>query len=264
MNSTYSDELKKEKLQRKDDNDYTEDDNQEFDDDTKDNKKNKRKKEGIIYDFESNREYYDERNENEIIGIIDKNYNRHSSNNDDIFKIRGKRSKILVKKRGTGIPTLKGAVCSTSKDKDYLIKLLKQTPNVTKEEINHIIKETRTNICDLLKIKLLYLEKFSTKKEKNKLTYIIIPYNHPIYQFPYNLEDRIDHTIENIEKIIDQKIKPNIKKEKNGIFMDKRNKDYPKYIIEFKNTKSIAQYKKKLEKINGKINTSGIWNFIIE
>ena len=43
--------------------------------------------------------------------------------NNDIFKIRGKRSKILVKKRGTGIPTLKGAVCSTSKDKDYLLKL---------------------------------------------------------------------------------------------------------------------------------------------
>ena len=31
--------------------------------------------------------------------------------------------------------------------------------------------------------------------------------------------------------------------------MDKRNKDYPKYIIELKNTKTIAQHKKKLEKI---------------
>ena len=46
--------------------------------------------------------------------------------------------------------------------------------------------------------------------------------------------------------------------------MDKRKSDYPKYIIEFKNTKTVAQYKKKLEKINGKINSSGIWNFIIE
>ena len=39
---------------------------------------------------------------------------------DDVFKIREPREKNLDKKRGTGIPTFKGAVCSTSKSKGYI------------------------------------------------------------------------------------------------------------------------------------------------
>ena len=71
-----------------------------------------------IYDFESVLEYYDSRPEFKFVGIIDsesvikKNLSVDKVN--DVFKIREKRNKIL-EKRGTGIPSLKGAVCSTSK-----------------------------------------------------------------------------------------------------------------------------------------------------
>ena len=43
----------------------------------------------------------------------------------DVFKIREKRAKILDKKRGTGIPSLKGAVCTT-REKDYIAKVIKE------------------------------------------------------------------------------------------------------------------------------------------
>ena len=269
MNSSYSKELEKEKLDlnnMEDEEQDLEEDNQTNDEEkiSKSKKKDKKKYDGLIYDFESNREYYEERNENEIVGIIDKNYSRHNENENDIFKIRGQRSKILIKKRGTGIPTLKGAVCSTSKDKDYLLNLLKKTPNVTKEEIALIKKETRFNICELLKIKLLFLEKFSTKKDKNKITYVIIPSNHPVYQFPYNLEDRIDNINEQLNEITDQKVSTSVKKDKDGIFMNKRSKDYPKYIIEFKNTKSIVSHKRKIENLGFTLDSKGIWTLIVE
>ena len=178
MKSTFSQadiEKGKAKVREQSDNE----DNDEEDTKPKKDKELGRKIER--YDFESNKEYYQNRNENTIVGIIDKNYSRHSESNNDVFKIRGKRGKILIK-RGTGIPTLKGAVCSTSKDKDYLLNLLKKMPNVTKQEIDIVKEETRINICDLLKIKLLHLEKYSTGKDK--LTYMIIPFNHKEYQFP--------------------------------------------------------------------------------
>ena len=281
MNSTYAKELEKEKLdlnnleddqdqEQNQDQDLEQDQNKDQDQDKEQNdKKGKKKKskknyDGLVYDFESNSEYYEERNENEIVGIIDKNYNRHNEDNEDLFKIRGQRSKILVKKRGTGIPTLKGAVCSTSKDKDYLLNLLKKTPNVTKQEIDLVKKETRLNICELLKIKLLFLEKFSTKKDKNKITYVIVPSNHPNYPFPFNLEDRVDHINEKLNDITDKNVSTTVKKDKDGIFMDKRNKDYLKYIIEFKNTKSIASHKRKIEDMGFKLNSNGIWTLIVE
>ena len=69
--------------------------------------------------------------DNFIVGIIDKNQNKLASSDAELFKIRPNRAKILDKKRGTGIPTLKGAVCSTSKDKDYLINILKKLPNTS-------------------------------------------------------------------------------------------------------------------------------------
>ncbi len=73
------------------------------------------------YNFDLTMDYYMEREEfSQIIGIIDKNLNPLASEDDDLFKIRPPRAKILEKKRGTGIPTLKGAVCSTSKSKPLL------------------------------------------------------------------------------------------------------------------------------------------------
>ena len=77
-----------------------------------------------VYDFDSVMDYYDNRDEFKYVGIIDKELSRRKSKQvgelNDVFKIREKRSKILDKKRGTGIPSLKGAVCSIAKDKGYL------------------------------------------------------------------------------------------------------------------------------------------------
>ena len=87
--------------------------------------------ESILYEKEFIKnimDYYEKREENFIVGIIDKKTSS-AEGTKDIFKIREPRAKILDKKRGTGIPTLKGAVCSTSKDKNYLLKILNKIPN---------------------------------------------------------------------------------------------------------------------------------------
>ena len=162
-------------------------------------KSNKSTKLSIIeesYDFDSVLEYYSSRKENFIVGIIDKNTNKLAYKEGDIFKIRNQRDKVLDKKRGTGIPTFKGAVCSTSKSKGYLLKVLKKLNVLTLKykynvDISDVQKKVRTSICNVIRDSLLILEKYSTSKDKNKITYIMIPNKHSKYIFPYNLEDRI-------------------------------------------------------------------------
>ena len=194
------------------------------------------------YNFDDTFDYYDERKENFIVGIIDKNLNKLASTDLDLFKIRPKRAKILDKKRGTGIPTFKGAVCSTSKDKEYLMKLVKKMPNNTEKEVMRINKLTRELICLEIKEKLLYLEKYSTTKDDNKMTYIMIPINHPIYKFPYNLEDRIKYYIKNINKLAGKSIDILVKKQK-----DK--KDNFMYEMSFLNDKNIKEITNEIQKL---------------
>jgi len=213
--------------------------------------KTKDKKE-VGYNFESVIDYYEQREENFIVGIIDKNLNKLASNEIDLFKIREPIGKTKDKKRGTGIPTLKGAVCSTSKDKNYLMNLIKKIPNITKEEIIRIDKLTREDICKEMRDKLLYLEKYSTNKDGNKLTYVMIPENHPIYTFPYNLEDRVVYIKKKINKIIERDIDFKVFKEKDG------------YKITFKNEKVIisnSEIKETIEKLGAKLNGN---NWILE
>lgn len=156
------------------------------------------------YDFDSVLEYYSKRDENFIIGIIDANTNKLAYMEDDVFKIREPREKNLDKKRGTGIPTFKGAVCSTSKSKGYLLGILEKLDKMTKKyglesQMKKAKKSVRTNICHMIRDSLLLLEKYSKSKDKNKITYIMVPNNHPTYPFPYNLEDRIKHIINELE-----------------------------------------------------------------
>ena len=156
------------------------------------------------YDFDSVLEYYSKRDENFIIGIIDANTNKLAYQEDDVFKIRELREKNLDKKRGTGIPTFKGAVCSTSKSKGYLLGILEKLEKITKKydlpsQLKEAKKSVRTNICNMIRDNLLMLEKYSKSKDKNKITYIMIPSNHPMYPFPYNLEDRIKYIINELE-----------------------------------------------------------------
>lgn len=153
------------------------------------------------YDFDSVLDYYTKREENFIVGIIDKNTNKFAYKTDDIFKIRDPRAKNNDKKRGTGIPTFKGAVCSTSKSKPYLLKVLKKLEDMTekygfKSNMDKAKKEKRDGLCNIIRDNLLILEKYSKSKDKNKITYIMIPNNHSKYIFPYNLEDRIKHIID--------------------------------------------------------------------
>jgi hypothetical protein len=213
------------------------------------------------YDFDSIIEYYTDRDENFIVGIIDKNNSKIESINKDLFKIREPRNKNVDKKRGTGIPTLKGAVCSTSKDKKYLIKILNKIPK------NDIIDETniktRDKICNILKNKLLFLEKYSTSSDKNKITYIMIPSNHHTFKFPYNLEDRVKYNIKQINNIIERTVNIKVKKMKNGIFLNKRIEKLRKYEIEIKNNKYLNNNSKKINELGFKL-INNKWSLTIE
>jgi hypothetical protein len=154
----------------------------------------------VFYDFETTMDYYDSRDENNYVGFIDKEVNRRKNKSineiDDVFKIREKRAKILEKKRATGLPSLKGAVCATAKDKGYLLKVAKKLDVPINKKI------IRQDICKEIENKMLLLEKYGTAEEKNKKTYIMIPANHPNYMFPYNLEDRVSFIINKIEKYV--------------------------------------------------------------
>ena len=193
------------------------------------------------YDFESTLDYYDARNENYIVGIIDKNFNQLASNEMDLFKIRAPIGKSKDKKRGTGIPTLKGAVCATSKDKDYLMNLIKKIPGNTADDLKKIKKLIREDICNELRNKLLYLEKYSTTKDNNKITYMMIPANHPNLPFPFNLEDRVKYRIQTINSLTDRKMDISTKKIKGGQFLNKKSDDLISYELSFKNEKFINQ-----------------------
>jgi len=212
----------------------------------------------VHYNFESVIDYYDNRGENFIVGIIDKNFNKLASSDNDLFKIREPINKNTIIKRGTGIPTLKGAVCATSKNKGYLMKLIKKIPNISPTEITRINKLIRENICNEIRDKLLYLEKYSTSKDNNKITYVMIPANHLTFPFPFNLEDRIKHNIKEINQICEKQIDTGVKKIKGGTFLGKKLPDVISYEIIFKNEKFMSQIiiKEQLEKLGFVLNGS--------
>jgi superfamily II DNA or RNA helicase len=131
------------------------------------------------YNFDNVMDYYQNKKEFDYVGIID--YDNILK--EDIFKIRDKRSTVLDKKRGTGISTFMGSVC-TYKSLEYLEKIVKKL-KITPEDI-----KSRKSICNAIKEKLVEMERNATGE--NKKTYIIIPENHPNYIFPLNYEDRIE------------------------------------------------------------------------
>lgn len=194
-----------------------------------------------IYDFHSILEYYNNKNENVIVGIIDKpNVSNKiiTKNIKDIFKIRFKKDKNNDKKRGTGIPTLKGTVCNISKHKDDLIKICR----VLNINIEKLTDSNKDNICNIIKKRLLFLEKYSSNEKKNKLTYVIIPFNHPIYKFPLNLEDRVQYIINNIKNKIPYEIITTINKLNTGIFDNIRDKSLISYELNIKNDNLFNSY----------------------
>ena len=175
------------------------------------------------YDFESNQDYYDNREENDIVGIIDKPPNinkliKTNENIEDVFKLRDKRDKNTIKKREKGLPSIKGATCQTAKNKKELEKI---SENLGIKISNR--KFSREDLCSIVKERLLELEKYSTGKDKK--TYMIIPYDHPKYIFPYNLEDRVEY----LNNILDNKL--NISKK----IVDNK----PEYTISINNSSGL-------------------------
>jgi hypothetical protein len=169
------------------------------------------------YDFDSIQDYYDNRPEFTYVGIIDNKVDI-SNPSADIFKLRGKRPKLVIKKRETGMPSYKGSVCGTTGSKEDLAKILKKI-SVQSKESNR--SNNKTDLCEDIKDKLLEMEKYATKKDGNKMTYVIIPRNHKIYSYPYNLEDRIEHILTIIKNSIKTKLNYEIeKKTTKGKYLD--------------------------------------------
>ena len=94
-------------------------------------------------------------------------------------------------------------------------------------------KGARTIICDNVKERLLELEKYATGKDK--MTYIMVPKNHPQYEFPYNLEDRKDYIVKKVKENIPIKIDIDIKKNKG------------EFTLTIKDNEKIKEYHKLLE-----------------
>lgn len=210
-----------------------------------------------VYDFESAMEYYDKREEFKYVGIIDKESSRRKikSTNElqDVFKIRERRSKILEKKRGTGIASFKGSVCSVASSKEKLQKIAK--------DLNISIKdnESREEICEKIKNRLLFLEKYSTNKKKNKFTYLMIPVNHPILPFPLNLEDRKDYIIKQINDKIKFQIYVTIKEIKKKIHKE----TVILYRIEINDDPKLNEFEDFLKSLGFK-QEKGNWFLMIE
>lgn len=187
-----------------------------------------------VYDFDSVMDYYDTRDEFKYVGIIDKESSRRKSKSidelADVFKIRDRRPKVLIKKRSTGLSSIFGSVCATSKSREILEDISKYVSIKTKAE------DTRFDICERIKDKLLFLEKYSIGKDN--ITYVMIPANHPIYPFPYNLENRLKSIIAKIKDKI--KFKIDITEKKNKIKVD--GNDVLTYTIEITNSKDLDEF----------------------
>jgi len=191
------------------------------------------------YNFKDTVTYYDSRDEFDFVGCVD----RDTSTGEDVFKIRERRNKVLEKKRGTGIPSLYGAVCSIAKNKQYLFKVInKLNMKVDKHAVS------RTVICEQIREKMLHLEKTSTGK--NKKTYVIIPSNHPEYPFPYNLEDRVEY----IEKQFDEQygdVKTSVQKKNES------------YTITIQDTPKFKDNDKLLKKYDA-MKKNSVWEIIVK
>ena len=167
-------------------------------------------KDFVHYDFETSQDYYMSREENAYVGIIDHppnlskllKLNRHSEV-QDVFKIRERREHFVKKQREIGLPTVKGAVCLTVGQKQRLDKILHSLGIKS-------VSAGKKEVCNMIKEKLMFLEKFADGKSIPKKTYLVIPTNHPMLPFPLNHQDRLqeirdsfsDPTIQKKSKVV--------------------------------------------------------------
>ena len=92
---------------------------------------------------------------------------------------------------------------------------------------------------------------------------MIIPSNHPVYKFPLNLEDHIQHILKQIKDKIPFVVENSIEKSTNGIFEGKRDKSLTKYILYLSNNKDLPKYENFLTKL-GFVLKDKKWSLIIE
>ena len=219
------------------------------------------------YNFNDVIEYYSSKPEFDYVGIIDKASVKKRSFDEiipDTFKLRIRRNKVLNKKRAMGIPSITGAVCETSNKKKQLINIAKHIGINDKLLVSNDDHSSRTNACNLIRTRLLYLEKYSTNKNKNKYTYLIIPIDHPTYEFPINLEDRVDFIIKSLQEKIPIKFNYTIDTLNNGIFEKKRHTQYARYQINIPNN-DIAKFDHILSANKFVLNnTKSMWELIVE
>ena len=189
------------------------------------------------YDFDTVMEYYNKRNDNFIVGVIDKS--PRSYEKEDVFKVRPPIKKSDLK-RGKGIFNFKGAVCTT-RDMDYILKNIDKLKKELKKYSNIPFEfkdsKKRQVLCEQIKNALIYLEKYSTGSDKRN--YLMIPSNHPTLEFPFNLEDRVKYTINNVNKLIERKYDYKVNKENKGM----------KYTIIIKSDKYINDKEKDMKKL---------------
>lgn len=148
-----------------------------------------------MYDFDTGQEYYKQREENDHVGIIDRNTARVKNQTlqeiTDEFKIRPRREKDPAKNRQAGLPSYKGAICDTAKSVHYLRNVASSIQLHTED------LKTRSSICSLIRRKMMDMEYYS--KGANKRTTMIVPYNHDTLPWPLNIEDRSHMIVQRIE-----------------------------------------------------------------
>jgi hypothetical protein len=80
----------------------------------------------------------------------------------------------------------------------------------------------------------------------------MVPSDHKVYEFPYNMEDRVKHIIKKIMGLIDNReFDYVVKKEKNGSFEGIKN--LISYTVEVKVSKYITAHSKEIEKMGFKL-----------
>lgn len=190
------------------------------------------------YDFDSVADYYSGRKEFSIVGIIDKEPNKKKLKTfdelDDVFKIREKRKHDVSKKRGTGIQSMNGTVCHNSQSRTSLNYIMKKVGLIS-------TSKSRIDVCNDIRSKLLDMEKYGTTKNGDKLTYVVIPSNHPTLTFPYNLEDRTEYIIDKINSKIHEDLKINV--------TNKLEHGKMTYKITFKNSDKLNDYQDFLKSV---------------
>ena len=171
------------------------------------------------YDFITTYDYYNNKEENNIVGIIDKN------KNNEVFKVRDKINIKTNLKRQTGLSNYTGAVCFNAYSYNELVNKLKKL-GVKINIPSNRLKRNRFELCNKIKDILLNLEKYNN----DNITYCIIPANHPIYEFPYNIHDRVKYITNQLSNKYPN-ISINIKKDKNKYYISILNKDYDKDLM---------------------------------